>query len=180
MTSYAFDDEGDRAERQFLIRRGVLERGLGGWISRQRLGVPGVACARASGWNRAAVDRMANLNLEPGTAGIETLLRRVEDGVWMDVNASWSIDDARRDFQFGCEIGWRIVDGERKHLVRNPGYRGRTLEFWRSLAAVGNRATVATLGTPNCGKGEPNQMIEVGHASPACLFRRVQVFGSGR
>jgi len=179
MASYGFDDEGERAERAYLIRRGVLERGLGGRTSQGRLGVPGVACARACSWNRPPIDRMANLNLEPGSDPLESMLARVERGVWMDVNASWSIDDARRGFQFGCEIGWRIEDGERKELVRAPGYRGRTLEFWRSLAAVGDRSTVDVLGTPNCGKGEPNQMVEVGHASPACLFRGVEVFAGG-
>lgn len=185
LASYGFDDDGERAERAHLIRRGVLERGLGGWMSRGRLGlagfpgVEGVACSRACSWNRPAIDRMANLNLEPGSEPVEAMVRRIERGVWMDVNASWSIDDSRRDFQFGCEVGWRIEDGERRELVRDPGYRGRTLEFWRSLAAVGDRASVEVLGTPNCGKGEPNQMIEVGHSSPACLFRGVSVFASG-
>jgi len=179
IASYGFDDDGERAERAHLIRRGVLERGLGGWVSRGRLGVPGVACSRACSWNRPAIDRMANLNLEPGADPIDRLVRRIERGVWMDVNASWSIDDSRRGFQFGCEIGWRIEDGERREMVRDPGYRGRTLDFWRSLAAVGDRASVEVLGTPNCGKGEPNQMIEVGHSSPACLFRGVEVFAGG-
>ena len=32
-------------------------------------------------------------------------------------------------------------------------------------------------GTPTCGKGEPNQVIHVGHASPACVFADVEVFG---
>lgn len=180
LASYGFDDEGMPAKRTHMIRRGVLERGLGGWVSQQRLGVEGVACMRACAWNRPAIDRMANLNVEPGEDSIETIVRRVRNGVWMDTNSSWSIDDSRRNFQFGCEIAWLIEDGERTTMVRNPGYRGQTLDFWRSLTAVGNQETMNVLGTPNCGKGEPNQMIEVGHSSPACLFAGVEVFGSGR
>jgi predicted Zn-dependent protease len=97
----------------------------------------------------------------------------------MDTNRSWSIDDSRNKFQFGCEIGWRIEDGERRGMVRNPGYRGISARFWRSLVGVGNAASFRVMGVGTCGKGEPNQMIAVGHASPPSLFRSVDVFGGG-
>jgi predicted Zn-dependent protease len=179
LASYAYDDAGAQAERAWLIREGILLRGLGGTTSQARSGLPGVACARASSWNRPAIDRMANLNLEPGDSSLEELLGRVERGVLMDTNRSWSIDDSRNKFQFGCELGWRIEDGERRELVRNPGYRGISAGFWRSLAGVGNAASFRVMGVGTCGKGEPNQMIAVGHASPPCLFRGVAVFGGG-
>jgi predicted Zn-dependent protease len=179
LASYAYDDAGTWAERDWLIRDGILLRGLGGATSQARSGLPGVACARASSWNRPPIDRMANLNLEPGNSSLEDLLGRIERGVLMDTNRSWSIDDSRNKFQFGCEMGWRIEDGERRGLVRNPGYRGISAGFWRSLAGVGNAASFRTMGVGTCGKGEPNQMIAVGHASPPCLFRNVAVFGGG-
>lgn len=179
LASYGYDDEGGVAERAWLIRDGVLLRGLGGGISQSRSGLPGVACSRASSWNRPPIDRMANLNLEPGDSAFEQLVAQVANGVLMDTNRSWSIDDSRNKFQFGCEVGWRIEDGERRELVRNPGYRGVSSAFWRSLAGVGNRETLRVMGVGTCGKGEPNQMIAVGHASPPCLFRDVAVFGGG-
>ena len=101
----------------------------------------------------------------------------VEDGVYMETNCSWSIDDARNKFQFGCEMGRRIRDGKLAELVRKPNYRGISATFWRNLAGVGDASTREVLGTPNCGKGEPNQMVRVGHASPACHFRDIAVFG---
>jgi predicted Zn-dependent protease len=70
-----------------------------------------------------------------------------------------------------------IERGELGQVVKNPNYRGLSAEFWRSLARVGNADTVRVLGTPYCGKGEPSQTIRVGHASPACLFTEVDVFG---
>jgi predicted Zn-dependent protease len=97
----------------------------------------------------------------------------------MDTNRSWSIDDSRNKFQFGCELGRLIEDGELKGLVRNPGYRGISANFWRSLAGVGNRNTWEVRGVRNCGKGEPNQAVYVGHAAPPCLFTAVEVFGGG-
>ena len=177
LASYGYDDEGTRAERAFLIRRGILERPLGGAVSQARAGLQGVANARADNWNRPPIDRMANLNLEPGESTFDELVARIGHGVYMQTNASWSIDDSRNKFQFGCERGVLIEDGRMQGVVKNPNYRGVSASFWRSLAAVGDASTLQVLGTPYCGKGEPSQIIPVGHASPACVFTDVDVFG---
>jgi predicted Zn-dependent protease len=120
---------------------------------------------------------MANLNLEPGDARFEELVGSVERGIYMETNCSWSIDDARNKFQFGCEWARLIEDGELGAVVKKPNYRGVSATFWRSLVGVGDESTFQVLGTPYCGKGEPNQLIRVGHAAPACLFEDVDVFG---
>lgn len=177
--AYAFDDDGTPATKQFLIRAGVLERGLGGATSQARINIPGVANSRACNWNRPAIDRMANLNIEAGTSSLEELVAHVDDGVVMETNTSWSIDDSRNKFQFGCERARVIRKGKIGHVVKNPNYRGISATFWRSLKGLGNAATVRVMGTPTCGKGEPNQAIRVGHATPAGLFGDVQVFGGG-
>jgi predicted Zn-dependent protease len=175
--SYGADDEGTLAEKQYLIERGKLVRPLGGAVSQARAGLPGTANSRASSWNRPPIDRMANLNIEPGTESLDALIAAVEDGVLMKTNCSWSIDDSRNKFQFGCEWGRRIKDGELREVVRNPNYRGISATFWRSLAGVGDASTREVLGTPYCGKGEPNQAVWVGHRAPACRFTKVDVFG---
>ncbi len=177
LASYSFDDDGTPASKQFLIRDGLLLRPLGGALSQFRSGLDGVANSRACGWNRAPIDRMANLNIEPGDKSLSQLIEGIEHGILMRTNRSWSIDDARNKFQFGCEWGQLIEDGELKGIVKNPNYRGISAHFWRNLAAVGDRSTFQVLGTPNCGKGEPNQVVRVGHASPACVFRQIDVFG---
>lgn len=178
LTSYGWDDEGSPATRAYLIRAGILERALGSASSQARAGLPGVACARADGWSRPPIDRMANLNLEPGGSTLAQLVGAVERGVLMDTNRSWSIDQSRNKFQFGCEFARVIRDGELGGVVRDPGYRGISATFWRSLAGVGDAQTLQVLGVKYCGKGEPNQGALVGHAAPACLFRNVDVFGS--
>jgi predicted Zn-dependent protease len=177
-SSYAFDDEGTAATREYLIKDGILQRPLGSAQSQRRANLPGVANARACQWNRPPIDRMANLNVEPGTDTREQLIARVERGVWMETNRAWSIDDSRNKFQFGCEFGRLIENGRLTKIVKNPSYRGVSSEFWRSLAAVGGKSTWAVLGAANCGKGEPNQAVRVGHATPDCLFRDIDVFGS--
>ena len=175
MASYAFDDAGNPARREYLIEEGILKRGLGSVESQERSGLPGVANFRSASWNRAPIDRMANVNLEPGTSKLEDMIASVEDGILMTSNRSWSIDDYRNKFQFGCEHGRLIKGGKLAGVVRNPNYRGVTVDFWNRLSAVGQTDT--THGTAFCGKGEPSQVIRVGHASPPCLFRGVEVFG---
>lgn len=175
--SYGFDDDGTPAQRSVIIRNGILERPLGGTVSQVRAGMSGVANARACDWNRPAIDRMANLNVEPGRDSFDDLVASIERGVLMETNKSWSIDDSRNKFQFGCELGRLIEDGQIKGLVRNPNYRGISATFWRNLARVGDGSTFEIWGTPYCGKGEPNQAIQVGHASPACVFHDIDLFG---
>ena len=181
--SFAFDDDGAPAEKAWIIENGILKSPLGGTISQARARRAGhevrsVANARACSWNRAPIDRMANLNIEPGMTGLDEMIASVEHGVLMRTNISWSIDDSRNKFQFGCEIGQVIENGKLGHIVKNPNYRGVSATFWRSLAMVGNAATQEVMGTPFCGKGEPNQVIRVGHASPACKFSGIDVFGA--
>ncbi|MFC1565547.1 TldD/PmbA family protein [Candidatus Neomarinimicrobiota bacterium] len=175
--SFGFDDGGLKADKEYLIKEGLLVRGLGGKESQIRSGVPGVANFRSSSWNRAPIDRMGNINLEPGDSTFDEIISSVEKGVYMESNRSWSIDDYRNKFQFGCEYGKLIEDGKLTKTVRNPNYRAISNPFWNSLNMIGNQDTFKMYGTPYCGKGEPNQVIRVGHASPVCLFKDVAIFG---
>ncbi len=173
--TYKFDDVGQPAERQYLIKAGKLLRGLGGHDSQARSGIPGVANMRSCSWNRPPIDRMANINLEPGHQTLAELIADIPEGIYMESNRSWSIDDYRRKFQFGCEYGKLIQDGRLTKTVRNPNYRGITTQFWHNLIGISN--TMEFYGSPFCGKGEPNQAIRVGHGSPYCVFANVEVFG---
>ena len=177
MASYGFDDGGFKASKEHLIKDGLLLRGLGALESQARSDIPAVANFRSCSWNRAPIDRMANLNLEPGDSSFDDIISSVEYGVYMETNRSWSIDDYRNKFQFGSEYGKLIENGKITKTLRDPNYRAITIPFWNSLAMVGDKTTFEVHGTPNCGKGEPNQVIRVGHASPTCLFNDIQIFG---
>lgn len=177
MASYSFDDTGLKAEPLHIIKNGKLVRALGGRDSQYRCAVPGVACARQTSWNRAPIDRMANINIEPGSSSFDDMIASIENGIYMETNRSWSIDDYRRKFQFGAEYARLIKNGKLAEVVKNPNYRGTTLPFWHSLSHVGNADTKIPWGTLWCGKGEPNQIIRVGHTVPVCAFRNVEVFG---
>ena len=136
-----------------------------------------LASTRASSWNRPPIDRMANINIEPGHTSFDKMIAGVERGIYMTTNSSWSIDDYRRKFQFGCEYAKLIEKGKLTKTLRNPNYRGVTSTFWKNLKKVGDSSTFEIWGSPYCGKGEPNQAIRVGHAVPVCLFENIDVFG---
>ena len=177
LATYNYDDDGTVASKRHLIKDGILQRPIGGFYSSQRADQDHVACSRATSWNRPPIDRMGNINLEPGNSSFSEMVASVEDGILLETNNSWSIDDYRNKFQFGCEKGTIIKNGELKHITKNPNYRGITKEFWHNLAMVGDETSFSILGTANCGKGEPNQTIFVGHATPPCLFKEIDIFG---
>ncbi len=177
LATYNFDDDGIAADKKYLIKNGKLERPIGSYYSAQRANQEYVACSRATSWNRPPIDRMGNINMEPGETSFTEMINSVEDGILLETNNSWSIDDYRNKFQFGCEKGTIIKNGELKEVVKNSNYRGVTTEFWHNLDMVGDRASFSILGTANCGKGEPNQTIFVGHATPPCLFKNIDIFG---
>ena len=161
-----------------------LKRSVRGYPPRGRappsLGLSaGASSTRATSWNRAPIDRMANINLEPGANTLEDMISSTDRGILMKTNRSWSIDDYRRKFQFGCEYGQLIEKGKLTKTLKNPNYRGTTTPFWHKLKMVGDLSTHEIWGSFYCGKGEPNQVIRVGHATPACLFSNLEVFGGG-
>ncbi|MEL0103390.1 MAG: TldD/PmbA family protein [Gammaproteobacteria bacterium] len=177
LATYNFDDDGTLADKKYLIKDGILKRPIGSFFSAQRAEQDFVACSRATSWNRPPIDRMGNINLEPGNSTFAEMVHSIENGILLETNNSWSIDDYRNKFQFGCEKGTLIRNGELKEVVKNPNYRGITKEFWHNLSEVGDNSSFSILGTANCGKGEPNQTIFVGHATPPCLFRDIDIFG---
>jgi predicted Zn-dependent protease len=177
IASYNFDDSGMPAKKEHLIKDGILVRSLGGLESQERAPVSGVANFRSASWNRAPIDRMGNINMEPGSSTLEEMIGSMKKGLVVHSNKSWSIDDYRDKFQFGCEYGQIVEDGKITKVVKNSNYRGRTLDFWRNLTQVGD--SLETYGTLYCGKGEPSQIIRVGHAAPYCLFKDIEIFGGG-
>jgi TldD protein len=139
------------------------------------LGRESNGCMRASGWNRIPLVRMTNVSLEPGGWTLDDMIADTGDGILMETNVSWSIDDKRYNFQFGTEVGWEIKNGKKGRLLKNCTYTGITPEFWNSCDAIGNEDEWVMWGTPNCGKGQPGQVMHTGHGASPARFRGVRV-----
>jgi TldD protein len=174
--SFGYDDDGVKSQRVDLIKNGLFLNYL---TSRETAHVVGDTRSngtnRADGWNRIPIIRMTNINLEPGAGTLAELIADTKEGVFMSTNRSWSIDDRRLNFQFGCEIAWEIVDGKLGRMFKNPNYTGITPVFWGSLDRICGPEEWVIWGTPNCGKGQPGQTAHVAHGAAPSRFRNVQV-----
>jgi len=173
--SYAFDDDGVRTFRDPLIVGGVLQGFLTNRETSPIVGRRSNGCNRADGYARLPIVRMCNVNLEPGDWTLEALIADTKDGYLLSNNRSWSIDDKRINFQFGCEAAWEIKDGKLGRLFKNPNYTGITTQFWGSMDAICDANHWNIWGTPNCGKGQPSQTAHVAHGCAPCRFRNVRV-----
>ncbi|MCL2498642.1 MAG: TldD/PmbA family protein [Symbiobacteriaceae bacterium] len=174
--TYGYDDDGVPAQRVEVITKGIFHNFIS---SRDTAGaVAGFSngCARADAWGRIPIVRMSNINLLPGEFTLDELIAGVDDGFYLDINRSWSIDDRRINFQFATEIAYEIKQGKLTgKIYKNPIYTGITPVFWGSCDGVANQDYWRFMGTPNCGKGEPGQMAHCGHGSAPARFRKVKV-----
>jgi TldD protein len=173
--SFGWDDEGVPAQRLPIIVEGAFQNFISSRETASVLGLPSSGAMRADGWQNFPLIRMTNISIEPREGTLADIIGDTRDGVFMTTNSSWSIDDHRVNFQFGCESAWRIENGRLTQMYRNPNYTGITTEFWQSCDAVGGREDWTLWGTPNCGKGQPGQVARVGHGASPARFRNVQV-----
>lgn len=175
--SFGWDDEGVAGRREMLIESGILRAALSDRTSAAALGLPASAgCARADGFSRQPIVRMTNVSIEPGQSGtLGELVGEVDDGVYMETNRSWSIDDRRLHFQFATQLGREIRNGQLGRILKNPSYAGLTPEFWGSLDGVCSSSEWRLWGLLNCGKGEPGQVAHVSHGAAPARFRDVEV-----
>jgi TldD protein len=174
--TFGYDDEGVPASEGWAVKDGIF---VGYLMSRETAATLGTASngtMRADGWSRLPLIRMTNVSVMPGTAGtLEDLIADTDEGIYMDTNRSWSIDDRRLNIQFGTQVGWEIKNGKRQTMLRNPTYTGITPEFWGSCDAVCSESEWVMWGTPNCGKGQPGQIGHTGHGAAPARFTNVRV-----
>ncbi|MCU1308265.1 MAG: peptidase modulator of gyrase, partial [Acidobacteriaceae bacterium] len=176
--TFAFDDEGVPAQCTPIITNGEF---TGYLTSRETAHAIGDnrsnGTMRAEGWNRIPIIRMTNISITPGEKPLtfDQLISGTDDGIFMQTNRSWSIDDKRYNFQFGCEIAWEIKGGKLGRMLKNPSYSGITTEFWNSMDAICSRDQWTLWGTPNCGKAQPMQTMGTGHGASPARFRNIKV-----
>jgi TldD protein len=173
--TFAFDDEGVPAQSTDIIRNGLF---VGYMTSRETAFAVGQkrsnGTMRADGWARIPLIRMTNVSLEPGQQSLDEVFG-ADHAIYMQTNKSWSIDDKRYNFQFGCEIAWEIRNGKRVRMLKNPSYSGISTEFWNSCVAIAGPEHWTLWGTPNCGKGQPEQVMGTGHGASPSRFRQIKI-----
>jgi TldD protein len=173
--TFGWDDEGTPAQRVDIVREGTWVGVLSGRDSAAVAGLPPGGMVRGDGYNRLPMVRMTNVGLLPGDSSLEEIIAATDEGILMATNRSWSIDDKRLNFQFGCELAREVRGGKLGRLLRNPTYTGITPQFWGSLDMVAGENEWVFWGVPNCGKGQPMQSAHTGHPAAPARFRGVRV-----
>jgi TldD protein len=176
LATAGYDDDAVRMQRWPIVQEGrfvgyQFNRELAHEVQAER----SVGSNRAQNWSHIPIVRNSNLSLMPGDVSESDLIASVEEGIYMASNRSWSIDQKRLNFQFGCEIAWEIKEGKLGRMLKNPNYQGITPEFWRSCALIADADSWILWGLPNCGKGQPMQTVEMSHGASPALFRNVTV-----
>jgi len=182
--SFGFDDDGVPAQNNLLIDKGIL---VGAITGRQMVEEANAKAHKqifqgSSGANRATtfyrvpIERMTNINIDPGMDGtLDDIVAKTEKGIILDGDKSWSIGSNREQFHFATDIGWLVEDGKVTKVVKNSTYKGETLKFYNSLTAVGDESTWEVRYVDNCGKGQPSQVMQLGHGIPVCRFDNVRI-----
>jgi len=182
--SFGFDDDGIPAQNVTLIDKGILVGAITGRQmveeanakARRQIFRGSGGANRATAFYRVPIERMTNINIDPGSDGtLDDIVGKTEKGIILDGDRSWSIGSNREQFHFGCEIAWLVDGGKVTKVVKNSTYKGPTLKFWNSLSAVGDRSTWEVRYVDNCGKGQPNQIMQLGHGVPVCRFDDVRI-----
>src|SRR5215469_4073468 len=174
--TFAYDDEGVPAQSTDIIKDGRFRGYLSNRETAKLIGLGrSSGTMRTESWNRLPIIRMTNISLKPGSGTPDELVQSTDDGIWMETNRSWSIDDRRYQFQFSTEIGWEIKGGKKVRMLKNPSYSGITTEFWNSCDAICGREYWTLWGTPNCGKGQPMQTMGTGHGASPARFRNIKM-----
>ena len=175
LSTFGYDDEGTPAQRVPIVDEGTWVGVLSGRDSAHLAGLEPGGMVRADGFARMPMVRMTNVGLLPGDSSLEEMISETEHGVVMETNRSWSIDDRRLNFQFGCEIGWEVKAGKKVRMVKNPTYTGITPTVWGSMDMLAGEAEWTPWGLPNCGKGQPMQIGHTGHPASPARFHDVRV-----
>lgn len=182
--SFGYDDDGIPAQDTVLIDKGILVGAITGRQmveeanarARKQIFSGSGGANRATAFYRVPIERMTNINIDPGRDGsLDDIVKSTQKGIILDGDKSWSIGSNREQFHFATEIGWLVEDGQIKQVVKNPTYKGDTVRFWNSLSAVGDESTWQVVYVDNCGKGQPNQVMQLGHGIPVCRFDNVRI-----
>jgi len=172
---FAYDDEGVMGQCVHIIKEGMFNSYLNSRETAHHFKQHPMGSMRADGWSKIPIIRMTSINLLPGDSSFDELIAGIEDGLFVSGIKSWSIDDKRLNFQFSCEIAWEIKNGRLGKMLKNPSYTGNSPEFWSSCDGIAGPEWWHVLGVPNCGKGEPLQIMRVSHGASPARFRQIKV-----
>jgi TldD protein len=185
LATCGYDDDGVKTMEWDILKDGVL---VNYQTVRDNAGIIGLkhssGAAYADSWGSVAFQRMPNVSLQPVAGNVkisaDDLIADVQDGIYIEGDGSFSIDQQRYNFQFGGQVFWEIKNGKKVGLLRDVAYQSRTPDFWNSCDGVGSKEYYSLGGSYFDGKGEPGQINAVSHGCPPARFRKINIINTGR
>ena len=178
LATTGYDDDGVKTTKFPIIEKGVFKHYQ---TIRDQAHLVGEkesrGCCYADNWSSVPFQRMPNVWLEAGKPDttLDALIAGVDDGILIDGDGSFSIDQQRYNFQFGGDAFWEIKGGKKRGMVARVAYQSRSTDFWQSLDAIAGPSYWQQWGAPNDGKGEPSQSNAVSHGCSPARFRQINV-----
>ena len=173
-----YDDDGVKTTRFPIIEKGIFTHFQTIRDQAQLVGEKqSRGCCYADSWSSVPFQRMPNVSLDPGKPDttLDDLISGVDDGILIDGDGSWSIDQQRYNFQFGGDAFWVIKGGKKQGMVSQVAYQSRTTDFWQACDGIAGPSYWQQWGAFNDGKGEPGQSNAVSHGCSPARFRQINV-----
>ncbi|MCK5264791.1 MAG: TldD/PmbA family protein, partial [Candidatus Thorarchaeota archaeon] len=175
---YVYDDEGVKSRKRELIKDGILTEPLLNREFGTKFGSSSNAAARATGFDREPIIRMANTYFEPGDYSFEELVEDVKLGVYMRSFQEWNIDDRRYQSKYTGSEAYLIKNGEiTDTMVKRPIMETTSIGMLSAVDAVSKNLRFDFPGT--CGKSDPAQGIPVYAGGGEIRFREIRLGGVG-
>lgn len=192
LSTIGWDDEGVRPDEYLIVKEGVLNDlqttreqapWLSDWYGSQGMPMRSHGNSYAQSWAVTQFQRMPNINLLPHPerdVSEEELIEGVENGILIDGDGSFSIDQQRYNSQYGGQTYYEIKNGRITGMLKDVAYQIRTPEFWNSMDLIGGESTYFIGGSFGDGKGQPAQSNSISHGCPCTRHRDVTIINTGR
>lgn len=172
---YKYDDEGIPAKKRKLMVNGTLNEPLLNRDYGARFGLQSNAAARADGYDKEPIIRMASTFIEPGDFTLEELVEDVKEGIYMKSFTEWNIDDVRYQSKYVGQECYYIKNGEIQENVRIKRPVIELTSVGLFTAVDGCTKEVAFKHTATCGKGDPMQLAPVYLCGPEVRMRNIRL-----
>jgi TldD protein len=167
-----FDDEGTPAQRNVLIKDGVLLKYMTDILSAKQIKTERTGNGRRESFRFLPIPRMTNTFIEKGKDKPEDILASTKSGIYVQSLSGGSVNPTTGVFNFTCREAYLIENGKKTQPVKGATLIGNCIDIISNTDAIGDDLD---FGPGICGKG---QNAEVTCGQPTVRIRGINVGGT--